>query len=280
MIRKPAVSGRFYPSNKSELLSVIKESFQSPLGPQKAKITGNGRLAGLIVPHAGYIFSGPVASWAYSRLKSEKQLPKNIVILGPKHTSLGERFSISSFTEWNTPLGNVKVNQDLVQTFLNNCPELGHDFEAHLCEHSIEVQLPFLQQLYADKEFSIIPIAIGFASFHEIQNIARGLKKVIKMLADDVLILISSDFSHNSTREDAYRLDSEAIEYITSLDSEGFYRLVVSENRSICGVMPISTALEIFDKEQVSATKLTYATSMDVMEHEKGVGYASIIFEA
>ena len=279
MIRQPIVSGRFYPSDKNELLDLIEQSYKSKLGANNNLIAQNGRLCGMIVPHAGYIFSAPVASWAYARLESETKLPTKIMILGPKHTSFGAKFSVSNASGWATPLGNVKVDSALVSILTENCSSLQKDDEAHAYEHSIEVQLPFLQKLYANKSFEIVPIALGYASFSEIKNLAIELNETLKLYNEKPLIIISSDFSHDVSKNEAYRLDAQAIEIIKTLDAKGFYKLVVTENRSICGLIPITLAMEMFCEKSIRAKELKYATSMDVMSYEKGVGYASIVFE-
>lgn len=280
MIRQPAVSGRFYPSSSSELIALIENSYNEQLGVGKANLSSDNKLVGMIVPHAGYIFSGPVASWAYARLKAEEKLPEKIIILGPKHTQYGETIAISNAQSWTTPLGEVKVDRELANRLVAKGVGFKLDDDAHQLEHSIEVQLPFLQHLYSNKKFAIIPIAIGYTNFDKITSIASALTEVVKEAGEKVCVIISSDFSHDTPRQEAYELDGQAIKLIEQLDAKAFYKLVVAENRSICGLMPICVALEMFAGQKIKARKLKYATSMDIMEHDRGVGYASIVLEA
>lgn len=279
MKREPTVAGRFYQSHPDQLRKQIRECFDHSLGVQQSAVAVSGRLFGLIAPHAGYMFSGPVASHAFARLRQEDPLPQTIVLLGPKHTQHGARFSVSAAGSWQTPLGELVVDQALCHRLIDNVNGCEADNDAHLYEHSLEVQLPFLQYSLI-KMPKIVPIAFAYATFAEIEAVAAGIGKV---LADEppgsVCIICSSDFSHDTPRQEAYRLDAEVIEKITSLDARGFYDLIVEDNRSVCGLMPISALLVMLRQRKVKASLLKYATSMDVMEHERGVGYASIIFE-
>ena len=280
MQREPVVAGRFYQARPEQLRQQLKDCFEHHLGVKDEVVPSTGRLLGLISPHAGYMFSGPVASHAFARLRAEKPLPKTLVLLGPKHTHHGARFSVSAADSWKTPLGSLAVDQALCRRLVATVDSLESDNDAHLYEHSLEVQLPFVQYSL-DTMPKIVPIAFAYASFEEIEAVAAAIGKV---LADEppgsVCFVCSSDFSHDTPREEAYRLDAEVIEKIISLDARGFYDLVTGEDRSVCGLMPISAMLVILQHQKVQARLLKYATSMDVMKHERGVGYAAIIFEA
>ena len=280
MRRDPVVAGRFYEGQKDRLLEQIRNCFHHKLGVEGKSPESKGRLKALISPHAGYMFSGPPASFGFARLKVEKPLPRRVVLMGPKHTHYGAQFSVSAAQEWLTPLGAVKVDHDFCRKI---CAEIS-DFEledgAHQFEHSLEVQLPFLQYVYGESQFEIVPIALGYSSFNELSRIIAELKSFLdKNSGEETIFLISSDFSHDTPREIAYKLDAQVIEQITGLSAAGFYDLVVGEDRSVCGLMPITALLLILESENVSGRLLTYSTSMDVMKHERGVGYASIVFE-
>ncbi len=279
MKRQPAVAGRFYPENRDELLKSIGESYAHFLGVQKNEIHASGKLRMLIAPHAGYMFSGPPSSWGFSRLKQERPLPSRIVLLGPKHTPYGAGVSVSSSDFWTTPLGDVPVDKEFVKRLCSVSEVFTADTDAHRYEHSIEVQLPFLQELYGKKEFKIVPIAIQFNVFSIFQTLSYELHDAITESEGETLIIVSSDFSHDTPLDEAYKLDGEAIELIKRLDAKGFYDLVVSENRSICGLMPITLGLTLMKAMNVQAQLLKYSTSMEIMDHDRGVGYASIIFE-
>ncbi|MEW6710775.1 MAG: AmmeMemoRadiSam system protein B [Candidatus Riflebacteria bacterium] len=281
MFREPFVAGRFYESNREGLKQQIEQCFQHPLGIGSKDLQVNGRLLAMISPHAGYMFSGPPASHGFARLKLEQPLPERVVLLGPKHTQFGAGFSISNAESWQTPLGLVKVDRDFARNLADAVPDLRLDDAAHQFEHSIEVQLPFLQYIYQEKPLKIVPVALGYASFANLENLVEKIKEFIDGVDDleKTLIIVSSDFSHDTPREEAYRLDSEVIDRILALDAKGFFDLVDLENRSVCGLMPIAALLLLIEDLSVKAVRLTYSTSMDIMRHERGVGYASIIFE-
>ncbi|MBU1109395.1 MAG: AmmeMemoRadiSam system protein B [Candidatus Riflebacteria bacterium] len=280
MKREPIVAGKFYQERPEQLRKQLKDCFEHKLGVRNEVSASTGRLLGLISPHAGYMFSGPVASHAFARLRDEKPLPRTLILFGPKHTHHGARFSVSAADSWKTPLGSLEVDQTLCRRLVAGVSALESDNDAHLYEHSLEVQLPFVQYCL-DTMPKIVPIAFAYASFEEIEAVAVAIGKV---LADEpsgsFCFVCSSDFSHDTPRNEAYRLDAEVIEKITSLDARGFYDLVVGEDRSVCGLMPISVALVLLQHQKARARLLKYATSMDVMEHERGVGYAAIVFEA
>ncbi len=281
MYREPLVAGRFYESNREGLKQQIEQCFQHPLGIGNKDLQANGRLIAMISPHAGYMFSGPPASHGFARLKLEQPLPERVVLLGPKHTQFGAGFSISNAESWQTPLGLVKVDQDFARNLADAVPDLRLDDAAHRFEHSIEVQLPFLQHIYQEKPLKIVPVALGYTSFGILKNLVEKTKEFFDEV-DDLeknLIIVSSDFSHDTPREEAYRLDSEVIDRILALDAKGFFDLVDLENRSVCGLMPIAALLLLIEDLSVKAVRLAYSTSMDIMRHERGVGYASIIFE-
>lgn len=280
MQREPIVAGRFYEGNRDALLKQIKSCFEHPLGIDGRAIDASGKLKALILPHAGYMFSGPPASFGFARLKNEKPLPERIIMLGPKHTHYGPAFSVSSAEAWTTPLGSVAVDSTLCREICEKIEGFDLDSSAHKFEHSLEVQLPFLQYVYGDQPFEIVPIAVGYVDFSDLQEKFSALREYLatKDLAKTVF-LVSSDFSHDTPRELAYRLDAEVIDLITSFRAREFYDTIIEENRSVCGVMPISALLLLLDSSSIQAKKLAYSTSMDIMEHDRGVGYAAIAFE-
>ncbi|MBF0502513.1 MAG: AmmeMemoRadiSam system protein B [Candidatus Riflebacteria bacterium] len=281
MIREPIVSGRFYPDSRDELLDTIEACAKPPLGIGNRSIETRGRLEGLILPHAGYIFSGPAVTWGMKRLREEHPMPGRLLLLGPKHTALGAPVAISPATAWRTPLGNVPIDDELRSALLENHAMVS-DAGAHTHEHSLEVQLPFLQVTYGETPFSMVPIAFHFATLDECRTLGTWIGTILNRPGfADVRVLVSSDFSHETPRQEAYRLDAEAIGLIERLDAEGFYRLVTEDDRSICGVIPITIFLFAVAamKKSIKGSCLTYSTSMDVMPHPRGVGYAAIAFE-
>ncbi|MFZ2957102.1 MAG: AmmeMemoRadiSam system protein B, partial [Candidatus Ozemobacteraceae bacterium] len=246
----------------------------------------HGRLLGLILPHAGFIFSGPVVTWGMKRLFAETPLPKRFLLLGPKHTPYGSPAAISPASAWRTPLGDVPLDEEL-RTALLETGAFDADAHAHAQEHSLEVQLPFLQASFERSQpspapFSIVPLALHFAPFEQCLKWGAAIATVLSNPKfSDVRVLVSSDFSHDTPRAEAYRIDSEAINIIEHLSAEEFYRLIIEEDRSICGVIPITTFLCAIShlKRKILGSRLTYSTSMDVMSHPRGVGYAAVVFE-
>jgi hypothetical protein len=279
MVRRPVVAGRFYPGTPVELTEAIDDCYRSSLGVGSRRLPVNGRLAGAILPHAGYVFSGPVASWGFQRLGAEKPLPRRLLLLGPKHTHLGAQAAISAASAWKTPLGEVRVDAGLRDLLLDT-GVFSRDDQAHAEEHSLEVQLPFLQHLYGDEDFSITPLALEYSSFEDCARWGKALAGVLEAPGQrDVCVLVSSDFSHETPRAEAYARDGEAIELIVQRRAQAFHELVMQERRSICGFIPITVLLCALEKRAMQVSRLTYATSMDVMPHPRGVGYAAITFE-
>lgn len=279
MIRKPVVAGQFYQENPERLKNQIASCFSHKLGCNRSLVKSCGTLIAAIAPHAGYMFSGPVASHIFARIAAENPGFETIILMGPKHTRYGSCFSVASCEAWQTPLGMVKIDSDLVAGLTEKSELFESDNLAHAYEHSLEVMLPFLQQSSA-KTPQIVPVAIGYADMKKLKQAAVEIGNLVGRFPDKkILILVSSDFSHDTPREDAYRLDNEVIEYILKILPVDFYNKILSEDRSVCGVMPITVLLEIMKNANVTAKLLKYATSMDVVEHERGVGYASIIFE-
>jgi AmmeMemoRadiSam system protein B len=280
MQREPIVAGRFYEGNRDSLLKQIEACFAHPLGVGGKTMPSSGKLKALILPHAGYMFSGPPASFGFARLKNEMPLPARIILLGPKHTHYGPAFSVSSSESWKTPLGSVAVDNVLCQEICQKVKGFNLDSSAHQFEHSLEVQLPFLQYVYGARPFSIVPIAVGCVEFSDLQEKFNGLQEFLATKdLSETIFLVSSDFSHDTPRELAYRLDAEVIDLITSFKAREFYETIIEENRSVCGVMPITALLLLLGETSFKAVKLAYSTSMDVMEHDRGVGYAAITFE-
>ena len=275
-IRPPAVAGMFYNLNPEMLRKQIKSCFEHKLGPKKIK---EEELISAIVPHAGYVYSGPVAAWSYSRMKKA-----NYIILGPNHTGIGSKFGVMKEGIWKTPLGSAKIEERVAKDLIDNCPLLEYDVLAHESEHSIEVQLPFLQYRFEDN-FKFIPICVlnEFPSFdflEECKIVAETIANVIKKQKEKWIIIASSDFSHYIPYESAYSIDNYVIDAILRLDEKDFFSRLQEKNASVCGFGPIAIAM--IAAKELGAKKgklLKYATSGDVT-FDKGavVGYCSAIF--
>jgi len=281
--RYPVVAGYFYPSDPIELRSLIKSLFTHPLGPGKEpSVSGVRRrdTIGYVAPHAGYMYSGAIAAHTYYSL-AEDGVPETIIILGTNHTGLGSLVSIYPSGEWITPLGSLRVNAELARRISEYSEIAELDVEAHIDEHSIEVQLPFIQYLYSDR-VTIVPIVIGLHSVEVARDLANSIKKAVDELGSDVVIIASSDFNHYEPYSVTREKDLKAIEKILALDSEGFYRLLIEQHITVCGPGGIMTLIEyskLVAPGRCTAELLKYANSGDVTGDKAAVvGYASIRF--
>ncbi|MFH1240544.1 MAG: AmmeMemoRadiSam system protein B [Candidatus Diapherotrites archaeon] len=266
--RETVVAGQFYPSNKDELLKEINTFFaKTKKSDFKSKV--------IIVPHAGYVYSGQVAASGFKALKKKK----TYVLLGPNHTGLGSGISISNSDFWETPLGQVKVNVELSRIIADEIGEL--DELSHIGEHSIEVQLPFLQVLFKN-DFDIVAISIATDDLRELKHLGEILANASKKY--DFGMVVSSDFSHFLDQEETENRDFEAIKYIETMDVYGFYNAVKSKNMSICGASPIVSAMQYYycqSGERCNKGRIIeYSTSGKVSgDFSSVVGYAAIGFE-
>jgi MEMO1 family protein len=278
-LRTPAVAGRFYPGRADELLREVRAYTSSRDAPVEANRIG---AIGCVAPHAGYIYSGGVAGAVYSRV----EIPRNCVILCPNHTGKGKPLAVMADTAWQTPLGEVAPNSNLSVRLLRRFPALLEDSAAHLREHAIEVQLPFLQA--QQPELKIVPIAVGTSDFDVLRGLGEALAEVIAVREDErqdedreerVLIIASSDMNHYESDAITRVKDRKAIERVLAMDARGLWEVVISEDISMCGFGPtivMLTAAKLLGAS--TATLVKYATSGEVSgDYESVVGYAGII---
>lgn len=265
MVRYPAVAGQFYPAGREELEQYMLSFCRKDFPKVKAKA--------VVVPHAGYMYSGKVAGETYSRV----EISPVTVVMGPNHTGLGARVSVYPEGVWVTPFGEVPVNSDVTEKLVSYYPFTA-DTSAHLYEHSLEVQLPFLQFCTGFREdLSIVPIVFQHISYVDCERAGEVLANALK--DTDSLIVISTDFSHYVSQDEANRLDSFAIDAILNLDSEELYRRVVSYNISMCGFIPATVGIVAAKLLGATGAELVmYRTSGDVTgDYSYVVGYAGII---
>ncbi|MCX6821860.1 MAG: MEMO1 family protein [Candidatus Aenigmarchaeota archaeon] len=277
IIRQPTVAGMFYNLNSEMLKKQIKSCFDHKLGPKKIE---EENFIAAVVPHAGYPYSGHVAAWTYSKI------PKcNYIILGPNHSGFGSRFGLMREGLWKTPLGSANIEDKTAKKLIESCPLLEFDILSHESEHSIEVQLPFLQYRFGE-DFKFIPICVmnEFPSFdflEECKVVGKSIAKVLKKEKKKWIIIASSDFSHYIPYDFAYATDKYVIDAILKLDEKDFFARIQEKNASICGFGPI--AITIIAAKELGAKKgelLKYATSGDVTQDRSSVvGYGSIILE-
>jgi hypothetical protein len=268
MLRLPAVAGRFYPSNPVELSAFVRKYSGSdaphPLVPVRA----------CLVPHAGYVYSGHVAGAVLGRIV----LPKKILVLGVRHSPRGEQVAILSSGAWRTPLGDAPIDEPLAHALTKGCPLLSEDSVAHSAEHSLEVQVPFLQVLAPG--FAFVPIALGTIRFETLVSLGEALARVLADSNEDVLLLTTSDLNHYEDDATTRFKDHQAIEKLLALDPQGLYDVCRNEEISMCGLGPAVTMLTALNKLGAKKSELVkYATSGDVSgDRDAVVGYAGMIF--
>lgn len=274
----PVVAGRFYPAEEDELIDSIESCFTHDYGPGSLPDSMEKPLdqpVGMVVPHAGYPYSGPIAAHAY-RWLSKVGKPESVVIIGTNHTGVGSDVSVLVEGGWKTPLGVTKVNSDLAHKLVDRSEVMTEDSTAFVREHSVEAQLPFLQYLFGN-DFSIVPICPLDQSEDTAVEIAGT---IASESPTGTLLIASSDFSHYETQEVAENKDTKAIESIVSGDIDQFYDRVKRLKISICGYGAIGTVMSFSHREDLVAEKLQYATSGKVagMGGEV-VGYCAIGFK-
>jgi AmmeMemoRadiSam system protein B len=268
-VRLPAVAGRFYPSEPVALLRDLEE-YVAPAPIPAEKVN---QAIGCVVPHAGYMYSGHVAGAVYRRLPQ----CTSYIILGPNHFGRGAPLAVMARGAWVTPLGEAQIDASLAAQVIQACHLLTEDAQAHATEHSLEVQIPFLQHLA--KNFSFVPIAIGLGGYAVLESLGRGIAKSVASAQRPVLVIASSDMNHYEP-DDVTRLkDQKAIDKILELDPAGLYEVIRREDISMCGYGPAVALLTAAKDLGVKKAELVkYATSSEVSgDREFVVGYAGII---
>lgn len=275
-IRLPYHAGAFYPAKKEALLEEIRRSFLSPLGPGRLPEEHiNKRLSyGFLVPHAGYMYSGPIAAHAYFHMARERP-PETIVLVGPNHTGLGAAVSVFPSGAWRTPLGDVEVDEEAVKMLISYSGVTAPDEMAHVYEHSLEVQLPFLQYIY-DGKFKMVPVTI-LAQIPSIAvAIAEAYYRMVEENGLDAILVATSDLNHYEPHEVAVRKDERILERLKEADVDGIFREVEEGGVSACGPAPMATVAHLARLARTRPVVLAHATSGDVTgEKSWVVGYAS-----
>ena len=275
-IRTPAVSGTFYPENEKKLKNLIHDCFMHPIGPGKTSPTDSDeKIYGVICPHAGFVYSGPVACHSFYSLSASSS--KLAIIVGPNHYGIGQNTASMIDVSWKTPLGLVEVDSDSVLELREHLDILEIDSFSHSKEHSIEVQIPILQEVFSD-EMKILPISL----INQEQKTATLVGSAIAKIAQekDALLIGSSDFTHYEENEFAHRQDLALIDPILKLDVDEFYKILHERKVTACGFGAIASIMTAC--KELGATQgklLKYATSGDISGDKSSVvGYASIIF--
>lgn len=264
-IRQPAVAGLFYASRPGDLERDVR-SFLGAAGPA-------GPAVGAVVPHAGYVYSGPVAGAVYARIA----IPRSAIVLCPNHTGRGAPAALDPSDAWRTPLGDVPLARRLAERLLTLAPSLEWDSEAHRREHSLEVQLPFLQVLRADVE--IVPVCLGAASLPLCREVGEAIAALAAEEDEPLLALASSDMNHYESRVVGRAKDDLALARIEALDAEGLFQTILTRSISMCGFLP-ATAL-LFAARAVGASRAQVVARRDsgdeTGDDSSVVGYAGVV---
>lgn len=265
MIRRPRFAGDWYPGEPVSLRAAL-DSFVRAEAPES-------RALGIVCPHAGYVYSGAVAGRTYARVR----VPNLAVVACVNHRGIGARAALMASGSWETPLGAVPVDANFCRLLLQNCPLLVDDPSAHQREHSLELQLPFLQ--YRNPHVRLAPICLQDLSYAECEELGRAVARTVRTAGEQALLVASTDMSHFEPQEVARKLDRQAIERILALDPKGLYEVVRSKRISMCGVIPTTAVLSACLELGASQTDLVcYATSGDVSgDFSSVVGYAGIV---
>jgi len=277
-LRRPAVAGSFYAGDSKSLNMQIENCFLHKIGPGEIPLVNTKKennIIGLVSPHAGYIYSGPVAANGFYQIALDGK-PDTIIILGPNHRGFGEDISIMVEGKWKTPLGELEIDTDIAEKILKNSKIIKNDKKAHQYEHSIEVQLPFIQYIFG-KNIKFVPICMTRQDINTDIEIAQSICSSV--VDKNILIIASSDFTHYEPQEYAENVDKQAINAIIEFNPKKLYDMIYHQNLTMCGPGPITVMLIVC--ETLGAKKaelLKYATSGDVSGmFNQVVGYASII---
>ncbi|HXN64844.1 MAG TPA: AmmeMemoRadiSam system protein B [Candidatus Acidoferrales bacterium] len=268
LVRQPAVAGRFYAADPVALGDEVRQLISS------AQAVSKSAAIACLVPHAGYVYSGGVAGAVYARLA----IPNRVLILGPRHFPRGADLAINRSGVWQTPLGAAEIDAELGDLLAKAFPRLVDDVRAHQTEHSLEVQIPFLQMLAPG--FRFVPIAIGTSDLATLEGLGNAIAEALVQIAEPVLMVASSDMNHYEEDGVTRAKDRRAIDRLLALDALGLYQTVRGEGITMCGYAAATAMLvAACQRGAKSAELVKYATSGDVFgDREEVVGYAGMVF--
>jgi AmmeMemoRadiSam system protein B len=278
-VRRPTVAGLFYEASKERLLEQLEEAFAKGPGEKPSASSYTGRVLGIVAPHAGYVYSGYVAAYGYAEL-ARGGTPETVVLMGPNHHGIGMPVAASEADAWETPLGTVEVDKDLARRLAEWSEVIVFDDTAHRYEHSLEVQVPFLQYVFGSG-FKIVPITMYLQNLEVSRRIGRAISRAIAELGVKTYVVASSDFTHYEEARKAAEKDHAAIDAVLRLDDRGLYDVIVEKDVTACGYGAIMALIAAARQlEPCTARLLKYANSGDVTgDYSSVVGYASIVFE-
>ncbi len=280
-IRRPTVAGQFYEGDAEALRAQIKNCFLNELGPKKlpaVNLHNHPRnIVGMICPHAGYMYSGPVAASAFYELALDGK-PSTVMLMGPNHTGYGGALSLMREGVWRTPLGDVEIDTEMANKITRETSLIDVDELAHRYEHSIEVQLPFLQFLYGNT-FKIVPICFLMQDYDSAAEVGKVLEKVLDVT--NTVVIASSDMTHYEPAKTAAAKDHAALKAVTDMDAKRFYETVEKQNITACGYAPITALITYAKRVNAKEAKLlSYHNSGDITgDYSSVVGYAAVSFK-
>lgn len=265
MRRTPAVADQFYPGDVATLRRMLAELV--PADGQKQQAFA------VVSPHAGYVYSGKVAGETMARVS----IPQDVIILGPNHHGMGAEVALMAEGEWEMPLGTVPINTELARLLLAESGQIEADTTAHRFEHSLEVQVPFLQHL--QPRLRLTPLVISHLALAACQEVGRAIAAAIRAYAKPVLMVASTDMTHYESRANASAKDRQAIERVLALDPVGLYNTVIGHRITMCGIMP--TTIALIAAMELGATRATLVRYTDSGEAsgdtDQVVGYAGFV---
>lgn len=282
MLRQPAVAGAFYPDNPERLRELIESCFLDKRGvgyvPELGSFEDADYPINVMLPHAGYQYSGAIASHGYCEIV-KNGFPEVFIIISPNHTGFGSEISVFNEGEWITPLGNIEIDSEFADAIIESSDIASADFSAHIREHSIEVQLPFLQ--YFSTDFKIVPIVMGTQNFVTSSDLSKAIFEAAKKLDKSYSVIASTDLSHFNNQERANKVDGFVLEDIGEMNEFKLFEEVVQYNITMCGYGPVMTAMSLSKMCGKNDSEiLAYGTSGDVTgDMTSVVGYASGIFK-
>jgi len=275
MIRKPVVAGQFYPGAKEDLKNMINYCIDHKYGPGSKPIVSDEKIFGIICPHAGYVYSGPTACHSYKSIVSQN--PELVIIIGPNHFGIGKDVATMIDSEWQTPLGRVKVDSESAREIVEKSKFIEIDEYSHSQDHSLEVQIPMLQQILSN-EFQILPVILRAQNIETAIDVGNAVSEIAKK--KNAIIVASSDFTHYEENSFAHQQDRALIEPILEMNIEKFYQVLRERRVTACGYGAMAAAM--IACKNLGATKgklLSYATSGDVSgDTDSVVGYGAIKF--
>jgi len=275
MIREPVVAGQFYPGDKKELKNMIKSCFEHKFGPGTDSIEPNEKIFGVVCPHAGYMYSGPTACHSYKSIANQN--PELVIIIGPNHFGVGKDAATMIDAHWQTPLGMVQVDSESAKQVAEISKFIEIDEYSHSQDHSLEVQIPMLQEILSN-DFQILPIILRSQNMETAIDVGNAVTEIAKK--KNAIIVASSDFTHYEENSFAHQQDKALIEPILEMNVERFYQVLNERRVTACGYGAMASVMIACKNLGAKKGKLlSYATSGDVSgDTESVVGYGAIKF--